>query len=114
MKELQKKADELAKMAREVKVDPKYAKMSVEELEKLTKDDEKKKDDASKKTKDANESIVTLAGAGLLTEATKLKDLVSKDAVAAIVKAAEDGGKVKAGDHYVRKSGDMLVRHVLK
>lgn len=92
MKELQKKADELAKMAREVKVDPKYAKMSVEELEKLTKDGEKKKDDASKKTKDkeANESIVTLAAAGLLTEASKME--AGKAAFAEILKYKEDHG----------------------
>lgn len=88
MKELQKKADELAKMAREVKVDPKYAKMSIEELEKLTKDGEKK-EDASKK-KDSNESIVTLTGAGLLTEGNKAQ--LGKDAFAAILKYKKDHG----------------------
>lgn len=88
IKDLLNKANELKKLSNKIKVDPKYAKMSVEELEKLTKDGEKK-EEASKK-KDANESIVTLAGAGLLTEGNKAQ--LGKDAFAAILKYKKDHG----------------------
>lgn len=88
IKDLLNKADELKKLSNKIKVDPKYAKMSVEELEKLAKDSEKK-EEASKK-KDANESIVTLAGAGLLTEGNKAQ--LGKDAFAAILKYKKDHG----------------------
>lgn len=49
-----------------------------------------------------------------LLEAKLMKDMFSKDAVAAIVKAAKDGGKFKVGDSYVRKSGDTLARYILQ
>lgn len=52
--------------------------------------------------------------ARLLFETKLMKDMFSKDAVAAIVKAAKNGGRFKAGDSYVRKSGDTLARYILQ
>lgn len=66
------------------------------------------KEGDGRKDKETNES------SGLLAEAKMLKDLVSKDAVEAIVKAARDGGRVKFGDKIIRKSGDSLAMYILR